>query len=229
LKPLEAQASIIAWAFFHKIMPIQTTTSQPPFLLWVDGVGGYLVSRSASVTVGLASPAAQVDIPIFGDLKKEHARFVRDGESYLLDPINDCDVNKRVVDSTTLINHEDEIRIGGTFFKFHKPHVLSASARLDFLGRHRMSPQVDAVLLMAESCVLGPNWHNHVVCRDWAADVVLYQQGRSLFCRSKAPFTINSFPCDGKGELGGLSHVEGEDFSFSVEMLSAEKTTNATS
>ena len=44
-------------------------------------------------------------------------------------------------------------------------HVLSASARLEMVSRHRTQPHVDGILLMAESCVLGPKWQNHVVCR----------------------------------------------------------------
>jgi len=72
---------------------------------------------------------------------------------------------------------------------------------------------------MAESCVLGPKWQNHVVCRDWAGDVVLYRQDEDLFCRAMESIEIDGQLCDGRGRLGGNSHVVGTDFSLSVEEL----------
>jgi hypothetical protein len=78
---------------------------------------------------------------------------------------------------------------------------------------------VDAIILMAESCVLGPKWQNHVVCRDWKGDVVLYRQEDKLFCRAMESLEIDGKLHDGRGPLGPHSRVVGDDFSLSLELL----------
>jgi hypothetical protein len=73
---------------------------------------------------------------------------------------------------------------------------------------------------MAESCVLGPKWQNHVVCRDWSGDVVLYRNEDKLYCRAMESLEIDDKLCDGRGKLGPNSRVVGSDFSLSLELLS---------
>jgi hypothetical protein len=73
---------------------------------------------------------------------------------------------------------------------------------------------------MAESCVLGPKWQNHVTCRDWQGDVVLYRRDGELFCRAMESIEIDGHLCDGRGPLSSNSHVSGSDFSMSLEELS---------
>jgi hypothetical protein len=101
--------------------------------------------------------------------------------------------------------------------RFRRPHPLSQSARLEFLCYHRTQPATDGVLLMAESCILGPGAASHVVCRDWPHDVVLYRQGATIGCRSPKPFRIDGNEQQGRGLLGEDSQVSGQEFSFSVE------------
>ena len=70
---------------------------------------------------------------------------------------------------------------------------------------------------MAESCVLGPNRQNHVICRDWKSDVVLFRQDDRLFCRAMDSFEVDGHLCDGRGQVNLNSHIHGEDFSMSLE------------
>jgi hypothetical protein len=72
---------------------------------------------------------------------------------------------------------------------------------------------------MAESCVLGPQWNNHVVCRDWSEDVVLFRQDGQLNCRAMQAFEIDGRLCDGRGPVGLNSHIAGDDFSLSLEEI----------
>ena len=72
---------------------------------------------------------------------------------------------------------------------------------------------------MADTCVLGPGWQSHVVCRRWPGDVVLFRHGEQLLCRADGEFTIDGQSCRGKGELRGEARVEAEEFSFSLERL----------
>jgi hypothetical protein len=101
--------------------------------------------------------------------------------------------------------------------RFRKPHVLSSSARLEITSGHRSSPHADGVILMAESCVLGPKWQNHVVCREWASDVVLYRGDGQIMCRAMESIEIDGKLHDGRGAVQPGSHVNGSDFSLSLE------------
>ncbi|HVC97439.1 MAG TPA: hypothetical protein VND64_27400, partial [Pirellulales bacterium] len=85
------------------------------------------------------------------------------------------------------------------------------------VSHHRTQPAADAVLLMAEACVLGPGGNSHVVCRDWSDELVLFRQGGQLHCRRKGRFKIDGLEVKDKGRLAGASQIVGHDFSLSVE------------
>lgn len=74
---------------------------------------------------------------------------------------------------------------------------------------------------MAESCVLGPNGRNHVVCRSWSEDLVFFQQQTKLFCKSLKPIVVDGVLVDGKQELTLNSRIEGEDFSMTIEPITS--------
>ena len=190
----------------------------PRFLLWVDAVGGYLVCLGEEVVLGQAVPHTGIEVPILADLSRRHAKLRREGEGYLIEPFNRVKVNGELIRTATLLSNRAEIELGaGVRLRFRQPHALSASARLDFVSRHHTQPSVDAVLLMAGSCVLGPGGHNHIVCRDWSGDVVLSRQGGDLFCRAAESIEIDGKTCEGRGRITCNSRVTGSDFAMSLE------------
>lgn len=189
------------------------------FVLWVDGVGGYLVCLGGEVTIGQAVPGTRVEVPIQGDLSRQHARIRRD-DGYLIEPLHRVRIDGKDVRETTLLSDGDEIELGqGVRLRFRQPHALSATARLELVSGHRTQPSADGILLMAESCVMGPKWQNHVICRDWSGDVVLYRREGELFCRAMEPIEIDDQYCEGQGKVETNSHVAGSDFSLSLEDL----------
>jgi hypothetical protein len=114
------------------------------FLLWIDGVGGYLVCMGDEVVLGQSSPESGLDIPIQADLSRRHARIARRGDGYVIEPWHLTRVNGQVVRGKTLLSDGDEIELAqGVRLRFRQPHVLSASARLDFLSHHRTQPKAD--------------------------------------------------------------------------------------
>ena len=190
------------------------------FLLWIDAVGGYLVCLANEIVLGQATPGNRVDVPIMGDLSRRHAIVRRHGEGYVIEPIHTVRVQGQKIGEATLLSDGDEIELGNSVrLRFRKPHVLSASARLEFVSRHRTQPSADGILLMAESCVLGPKFQNHVVCRSWSHDVVLYRQEDELFCRAMESIEIDGQLCDGRGRIGSNSRVSGGDFALSLELV----------
>lgn len=194
--------------------------ASPRFLLWVDGVGGYLVCLGNDVLLGQAVANGSVDVPILGDLSRQHATIRREGENYLVVPLQPIRVRGQLVRQATLLRDGDELSLGEQVkVRFRQPHVLSASARLEWVSRHRSQPSADGVILMAESLVLGPDQQNHVVCRNWSHDVVLYRRDGQLFCRSAESLEVDGRWCDGEVSFESTSRIAGRDFAISLETV----------
>ncbi len=193
----------------------------PRYFLWVDAVGGFLVCLADQVIVGQAVPGATVDIPILGDLSRRHATLRRQGEDYVIEPNSPVRVDGRTIDRAAALADGDEIELGHSVrLRFRQPHALSATARLDFLSNHRTQPSADAILLMADSCILGPAPGNHVVCRDWGVDVVLFRSSAGqLGCRAGLDLSIDGRDYPGQGPVTGNSRISGSDFALRLEQM----------
>lgn len=189
-------------------------------LLWVDAVGGYLVCLDDTVVLGQPSAGESVAVPILADLSRRHAVIRRDGGQYLIEPIQEVKIDGRPITSPFVLSDNQLIQLGESVrIRFSKPHALSATAKLAIESHHKSQPSADFVLLMADSCVLGPNKHCHVRCRTWEHDVIVYRQGDRIFCRSDEPLSLDGVVSDGATEVRSGARVEGEAFAFTWEAL----------
>jgi hypothetical protein len=190
------------------------------FLLWVDAVGGYLVCLDDRIVLGRAGPDSHADIPLMGDLSRNHATLVRNGEGYLLQAHHASFVNGRPVVDQAVLHDGDVIRLGSTVeLEFRQPSPVSATARLLILSRHRLPLAVDGVLLMAETCIVGEAPQAHVPAPSLANPVVLYRQAGTLWCRAVGAFDVDGRTCASRAPLTLQSSVLGDGFSFSLEPL----------
>jgi len=199
---------------------VKNIATKSRLLLWVDAVGGFFVCQGSEIRLGQAVPDGTVDVPLLADLSRHHATIRRDEEGYTIEPLRDTRLNHQRITTVSWLTDGSLIELGSALkMRFTRPHPLSATARLDFLSNHRTQPSAAAVVLMADTCVLGPGSNNHVVCRDWPHDVVLYRQHGGLYCRSSTPLEIDGARCAQQGPLTLHSHVAGEQFSFSLEEI----------
>ena len=199
-------------------IPVLDHATAPRFVLWVDGVGGYLVCQGDTISLGQPVQGSYVDVPVLADISRSHATIRRDGESYLIEPLRKTRVDGRVIDKATSLSDGSEIELGdGVRLRFRVPSPLSRTARLDFVSRHRTLPTTDGVLLLAESCILGPSTASHVVCRDWSREVILFLQGDKLYCRAAGRYLVDGVECDTNAPITRSSQIVGEDFSLSLE------------
>lgn len=190
------------------------------FLLWVDAVGGYLVCLADEIWIGQSAAGNGIAVPIQAELSRRHAKLRRSGDGYVLEAEHPVSIDGQPLQGKRLLADGDEFELGrGVKLRFRQPHPLSATARVEMISRHRTIPGCDGILLMAESCVLGPKWQNHVICREWPHDVVLYRQGDELFCRSMEQIAVDGVVLEGRGKLSPNSRVEGETLSFSLELV----------
>jgi hypothetical protein len=200
-------------------MELGGTLQSDKFMLWIDAVGGFWVCMKDEIMIG-QPVAGQIDVPILGDISPKHARIHRDGEGYLVEAIRDVRVDGRAVRPVASLNDGCNIELGESVkLSFRRTHALSGTARLDFASRHRTQPSADAVLLMADTLILGPKRHCHVFCRNWTREVIIYRHDEELYCRTNGKLKIDGVLCQDRGKITHESHIAGEGFSLKLERI----------
>jgi hypothetical protein len=203
--------------------PVEKNNHHSPsaekFLLWIDGIGGYLVCLGNRITLGQATPESTVDIPLFADVSRLHAMLTRDSEGYLLQALRPARINGQTVERV-LLRSGDRMTLGGCCqLQFRQPVPVSTSARLDLVSGHRLRLAVDGVLLMADTLLLGAGNQVHVSVPDLKQPVVLFRQKNGLGIRCPTPIKINGQSVCERGLLEPGATVVGEDFSLTVEPM----------
>jgi hypothetical protein len=206
------------WPWRENSMPSASATNR--YLLWIDSVGGFYLCTGSSIRIGQAVPGNSVELPLLADLSRHHATLRRTGESYVLDALRDVEIDGRHVESSAALPAKCELRLGKSLrMSFSRPHPLSATARLQLLTHHHTQPSSAGVVLMAETCILGPSSKCHVQCKNWSCDVVLYKKGDDLWCRTEGDLECAGQKLARGGRISLGQPVTGSGFSFSLEPL----------
>jgi hypothetical protein len=200
-----------------------TVTERKPgkrLVAWIDAVGGFLVCLGDEIVLGQPAADGSVDVPLLADLSRRHAIIRRDAEAYVLTPLQRTLVDGRQVTESVVLRDKSLIRLGDAVeLRFRKPHALSNTAVLEIVSHHRTEPAVDGIVLMSESCILGPQAHSHVRCRQWTSDMVLFRRGDQLMCRTQAPVEVDGQTCVGQALVSGNCRIESEEFALSLEEI----------
>ena len=189
------------------------------YKIWIDGVGAYLVCLGPRVSIGgprYDSNAA--DVPLLANLSRRHATFVRGGEGYFLEAHGPVKVADRAVEEAAPLSNNYTIELAGSVrLRFRLPSVLSATAVLDFVSDHRPPQSVDGVVLMDETCLLGPGRDNHIRCLDWSESVLLYRKEGRFCCKSQTPLLIDGMIVKDGAPMEPGDVVSGLDMRFRIE------------
>ncbi len=199
------------------------TPATPPdrFLLWIDGVGGYLVCLANKVTLGQATGDASADIGLFADISRGHASLQRDGGTYLVEASRPLQINGQLTEKG-LVQAGDRVTLGTSCqLLFTQPVPISASARLDLASGHRLALAVDAVLLMADTLVLGAGSQVHISLPDLPKPAVLFRNKSGIGLKYQGSFVVDGQKCQDRATLGNNSRVVLDEYSFAVEMVGA--------
>ena len=201
------------------VMTRHAQTSATRFMLWIDGVGAWLLCTDDSVSIGGPSlKTAAADICLMSSLSRRHATITRDDETWFINPHAVTRVNDRPLENPALLRHGDRIELGGSVeLSFALPSALSASASLDFVSGHRPSQSVDGVVLMQENCLLGPGRENHIRCPHWPETVILFKRDGAICCRSRTEIFVDGNHVQDSETLSPGAVVTGDELSFRFE------------
>jgi len=173
---------------------IDNSVTDSRFMLWIDGVGGFLMCEGRTVTLGQAGGGSPVEVPLMADVSRRHATIIRDGEHYLLDPLRACSVDGLAVAERTRLYADADVELGPVRMHFNVPHVCGVTARINVVSGHRLRPHADGVVLLADACVVGPSPASHITAPPAARSCVLFRRpdGTIVFR------TAGSYDVDGR-------------------------------
>lgn len=190
-------------------------------LLWIDGVGAFLVCLGDRVSIG--GPALNdegADVSLLAGLSRTHATILRMDESYLLEPHSQTSISGRMVLERTLLPDDTEFCLGENVrLKLRVPSVLSGSACLEFVSHHRPHSSVDGIVLMQDSCLIGPGTDHHIQCPNWEHSIVLFLREGEIWCKSPVPLNVEGEPLVGTGRVPGGAVVTGNEIRFRIESV----------
>ncbi len=189
----------------------------PRYLLWVDGVGGFLICMGNRLVLGQGGTESRADIPLVADIARLHATLTRDAEGTVIEALRDLRVNGRPV-TRSLLRPNDRLTLGATCqLQFRQPVPVSTTIRLDVTSGHRLPLALDGVLLMSETLLLGPGPQAHVLVPGLEQPVVLFRHKDGLGLRYAGKLTVDGQPHPERGLLGPRAVVVGDDISFALE------------
>lgn len=193
--------------------------AQATCTLWIDGVGGYLLCLSHRVTLGQALVDSPVDIALIADVSRHHATIQRDPEGYFLEAQRKVQINGNATDKA-LLRNADRITLGNSCqVQFWQPVPVSTSARLDMVSGHRFAEPVTAVILMADTLVIGPETQSHVQVADMTQPLILFRNKNGLAARWSGNLLIGGKTYQERGPLEPGTTLANEQISLALERV----------
>jgi hypothetical protein len=192
----------------------------PRWLLWIDGVGGYLLLPGNEWMIGGPSGADQNEICVQGDLSRREVCLRRQANEYVLQPLGAVQLGARRLTRPEVLRDGDRFTVGSNvIFEFSLPHPLSASAALALSSRQRLQPRCDGIILVADTCILSPTRSAHVVVADLIGEEVLLYRSGEWFVRGGEATTVDGIPANGRTKVCPGSRLQFGEVTMSLECL----------
>jgi len=188
-------------------------------VIWIDRVGAFLLCLKDEITIGgPAADGALADVSLLANLSRRHATLARSGERYVLVAHAPVHVAGRAVHDRVDLSDGYELALGSNVrLKFRLPSVMSGTARLEFLSDHRPARAADGVILMDQTCLIGPGADNHIRCPGWPQAVLLFRREGRLWCKAREDLFLGGRHAPEGGEIEPGVVVTGTDIRFRIE------------
>ena len=183
-------------------------------------MGAYQLCFEPHVRIGGSSNsgADRPEIALLSNLFRCHARILRSGEVWLLDPLGPTTIDGRSVARHTVLQHGNRVRLGDSVeLLFRQPSVLSGTARIDIESGHQTQPAVDGVILFAETCVLGTGSDAHLPAPPGSDQVLLIRWPSGLWCKAAQGIQVQGVDCGTEIKCAAGSVYAGQGWCFRLE------------
>ena len=78
---------------------------------------------------------------------------------------------------------------------------------------------MDSIILMDDTCILGPGMDSHVHCPAWQDSILLHRTGDQISCKSRSDLFVNGEHATGSVILTDGAIVNGLDCRFRLEAV----------
>lgn len=164
-------------------------TKWPPILhWWIDEVGGFLTVLKPEIRIGQAGDKRN-DVGIMADISSHHADVTRGESGLRLVAHAPTSVNGKE-GTSFLLRDRDQIMMRTVQMTCYQPVPWSPTSRLVIGGRHRLPLAMDAVLMMGQTCILGPKADAHIPT-DWECSVYVTWHRDSYWVRCAEELTVD--------------------------------------
>ncbi len=187
-----------------------------PAVLWVDGVGSFLVMPAERVTIGRAGSSARPDIALSADLEGVHAEILRvDGDHFIVarGPVS---VAGRRVDKHLLADGDEVVLGKRAKITFRAPSALTTTGVLELGSGLRVHGDVRQIVLVDEHLLIGNKSSCHVVARDATERLVLSAAGGAYRLKASEPIVIDNRVRGEEEPLAFGATVEASGVTFTI-------------
>jgi hypothetical protein len=190
------------------------------FMLWIDGVGGFLVCTRQQVTIGRSGSNSEADIPIHADIRRKQLAIRRLGEGFVALPL---DKDGEIAANNTrpgLLRHGQRLDLGaGLVLQIHQPLSLGNSLRIEVVSRHRTDPWADSILLLGNALLLGNTPRSHVQSPKLIDEFMIFRRGPAIFLRLPGVHELDGEYHEGDIPVEKNFRVVSDNFSATVEII----------
>jgi hypothetical protein len=158
--------------------------------LWIDGVGCWLIWFREELLIGNGAPAESSSFHwrILGDIKSQHARWVREEGRDWIDPLGAMSRGTEKMEVRTICRSHELFMLGNDVqLEYEVPSPLSRTAVLKVTSGHRSAEGIDGVILFQQTCLLGPGRQAHIPCSAWKETLLLFEREGHLWAKMHEP------------------------------------------
>ncbi len=192
------------------------------FLLWVDGVGSYLLLRSDSTSIGRLGSSLAPDIELAADLEGVHAQILRVDHDYFAVARGAVSIAEHPVERHLLADG-DEIVLGSrSGLSFRLPTSLSTTALLKLGTGLRLSGDVHTVILLDGHLIFGEGSGCHIDVPKLDQRVILSCEKNAFRCRSPVPIVVDGKIHQNDASIPLGAHVEAGQLTFTLTAVNRQ-------
>ena len=191
------------------------------FLLWVDGMGTYLLLTSDRIAIGRSGSSSRPEIALPVNIAGYHAEILRCEEDYfVVSAQGTVEVDGRATPKK-LLSHGEELALSPQCqMAFELPTPMSSAAVLSLKKGLRIERDVRHIILLKDLLLLGPSQSCHVKTRGKGEPVILNYSPEGFTCRAQEGILVQDAPAGLQAAIPLGAHIQVGDLTFAITMTS---------
>lgn len=187
------------------------------FLLWVDGMGTYLILTSDQIAIGRSGSSSGPEIALPANLAGYHAEILRSDDDYFaVSAQGTVEVDGRSISKKLLVSGDELILSPQCRLTFELPNPMSSTALLSLQKSLRIEGDVRQIILLKDLLILGPNPSCHVETRGKGEPVILSYAPEGFTCRAQEDILVKDSPAGREATIPFGAHVQVGDLTFAI-------------